>query len=243
MEKRQTENFQVLIDEARSEQKSVRWRAANADLKRIHQDLPDVASNTAKYLAGLGPAMAPRLANTSIREVGAFETEQLTDSQFMMAVRRTHRSVLMQESADHLLKEKFGVQAAGDFMSLRKAVTNPSYKAGSVAVSALEKQGIDAVTLLGKMDVKSLRATAVGAYDRVDDKHRDALINALETYLPGNQQETERLSKIESLPVMRNPRTQFASKQRQPTFGRRIAQEFAADEQAIRDFMTAGQGL
>ncbi|MAM38420.1 MAG: hypothetical protein CL949_07925 [Erythrobacter sp.] len=241
MEKRQTDNFQVLIDEARSEQKSSRWHAATGDLKRIHEDLPDVAATAAKYLVDTSPALAPRLASTSIREVGAFGDEKLTDQQFILTVRRTHRSVLLQESANQILQQRSGVRSASDFMSLKGAVKDSENHAGAVAIGALKKQGIDAQRLLGNMDDKSLRATSVGAYDRVGQEHRDKLINALEINLQGDAKSLE--PSVKQDPVMRSPRTQFAQSRRQPSFGRRIAQEITPMEHDVRAMMSAGQGL
>lgn len=243
MEHRQTDNFKVLIDEARASRKSPRWEEAVHDLKRIHADLPDVASATAQHLAAQGSALAPRLANTSIREIGAYGDERLTDNQLVLTVRRTHRSVLMQEASDQMLRERNSVRTASDFMSLKQNVREADQLSGRVAVDALKKQGIDVRNLLMHADDKSLKAVAAGAYDRVNPDLKDRLINALEIQTENTSVEASRGPEKRQPPVMRNPRTQFASAPRQATFGRRVASPMIAQEAEIRAIMHAGPSM
>lgn len=243
MENRQTDNFKVLIDEARAARKSPRWQEAVHDLKRIHADLPDVASATAQHLAAQGSAIAPRLANTSIREIGAFGDERLTDNQLVLTVRRTHRSVLMQEAGDQLLRERNCVRTASDFMSLKQNIREADQLSGRVAIDALKKQNIDVRNLLKHADEKSLKAVAAGAYDRVAPDLKDRLINALEIQTGDNGLDAAAKSEGRQPPVMRNPRTQFASAPRQATFGRRIASPMVAREAEIVAIMQSGRGM
>lgn len=216
------EHVQIIIDEARTDQHSARHKTATNELRRIHQDLPDVITNSAKHLIDEDKTLAPKLSNAAIRELGAFGDERLSNEQLATAIRRTHRNVLMQQAAEHVLGEREGVRTASDFLTLKSNLATRQGHIGPVAIATLERQGIDARRLLNPMPDKSLKAASVGAYDRVEGGNRDRLISALEIQTPGENNAIARQGQIEQLPVMRNPRTQFASVRQRPTFGRRL---------------------
>lgn len=237
MENRYQENFRVLVDEAHTQNPSVRWEAAVRDLRRVHRDLPDVVMLAAKNLPAAEPGMlAARLSNTAPRELAGTGKEELTKEELILAVRRTHRSVAIQEVASGMISEREGMRGADDFLSLRRAnddIRRTNHSAG-VATEALSRQGIDARRLLGHMTPAELKAVSVGAYDRVGDDNRDRLAAALEIDTGEERQSMARTASAS--PVMRSPRTQFAGSRRQPTFGRRM--EMAAHAQA----MSGGMG-
>ena len=230
MDNRLTENFQIIIDEARAENHSPRWKDAVLDLQKIHADLPDVATLAARSLPVADNEMlAGRLANTSIREVSAIGKENLDDSSMELAVRRTHRSVLMQEASSQILGERKDVSTANNFMQLKEALTTENTP-GKIAIAALDKQGIDSRRMMSKMDESELRAVSVGAYDRLNPESRDKLTSALEISIkaPSEQVEASR-----PLPVMRSPRTQFTARPRQASFGRKIAMQAIPQQQSM----------
>lgn len=233
------DNVQVLIDEAHAEQHSERWKNAVKYVGRIHRDLPDIISLSAQHLVDENKALAPKLANAAVREIGAFDDRGLSNENLVATVRRTHRNVLMQQAAEQVLSERKGLRTATDFMSLRGALHVDKGQAGPVAIETLSRQGIDARRLLDRMSDRSLKATSVGSYDRVESQHRDSLVTALEVQMPGNTNAIARQGEIERLPVVRAPRTQFATARRQPTFGRKIA----AAETLHVQHAAAGMGL
>ena len=149
----------------------------------------------------------------------------------------------MQEASDQMLRERNSVRTASDFMSLKQNVREADQLSGRVAVDALKKQGIDVRNLLMHADDKSLKAVAAGAYDRVNPDLKDRLINALEIQTENTSVEASRGPEKRQPPVMRNPRTQFASAPRQATFGRRVASPMIAQEAEIRAIMHAGPSM
>jgi len=222
VEKRLIENFQIVIDESRAQTHSAAWRGAVKDLARVHADLPDVASLAAQHLPQTSnQALASRLSNVAIREVSSFGRDRLTDDHLKLAVRRTHRSVLIQEASEQMMKDISTPRTASDFLSLKRATSNPD-KTGLVAIAALERQGIDARKLLRGMSERELKAVSVGAYDRVEGVNRDRLASALEITTA-----SEGIARTEMtrgpLPVVRPARTQMAPLTRQKSFGRRMA--------------------
>lgn len=217
---RLTENFKIMIDEAHADRHSPQWKNAVRDLRSIHADLPDVATLAARNLpASDNNMMAQRLANTSIREVSAIGKDNLSDSEMKIAVRRTHRSVLMQEAANQITVEKDGINNAENFMKLKEAM-RPEMTPGRIAIAALEKQGIDARRLLREMPEKEIKAISVGAYDRVSGPNRDKITGALE--ITTSQDALSANKKEAGLPVMRAMRNQFAKAPRANTFGKKI---------------------
>ena len=227
MENRYIENFQVMVDEAHSEDHSVRWKAAVSDLRRIHPDLPDVVAVAAQKLPAADPAMlANRLSNTAPREVAGIGSDKMSAKEFTLAVRRTHRSVSIQEAASHIASERDGVAKASDFMSLKQAVgENKQNQSGLVAIETLKRQGIDARRMLKDMSPAELKSMSVGAFDRVGDAHKDRVTAALE--IQGDEQSNANRPAI-SAPVMRPARPQLASPRRQPSFGRKMQSQHLA---------------
>ena len=230
MENRYIENFQVIVDEAHSQEHSVRWKAAVSDLRRIHPNLPDVAAVAAQKLPAADPVMlANRLSNTAPREIAGIGSDKMNDREFTLAVRRTHRSVSIQEAASHIIGEREGVAKASDFMSLKKAVDEGKQnQSGLVAIETLKRQGIEARRMLKDMTPAELKSVSVGAFDRVADGNKDRLTAALEIQ---SEDQAPARAPVVSAPVMRSARPQLSSPRRQPTFGRRMeAHRIAAGE-------------
>lgn len=227
MENRYIENFQVIVDEARSNEHSARWKAAVSDLRRIHPDLPDVAAVAAQKLPAADPVMlANRLSATAPREVAGIGSEKMNDREFTLAVRRTHRSISIQEAATHMVSEREGVAKASDFMSLKRAVDEGKQnQSGLVAIETLKRQGIDARRMLKDMTPAELKSMSVGAFDRIGDQHRDRITAALE--IQGEEQAAPTREQARA-PLMRPARTQLASPRRQPSFGRKMAAQHMA---------------
>jgi len=222
MENRYIENFQVIVDEARSKEHSVRWKAAVSDLKRIHPDLPDVAAVAAQKLPAADPVMlANRLSNTAPREVYGIGAEKMNERQFALAVRRTHRSISIQEAATHVISERDGVKKASDFMSLKAAIDEGKQnQSGLVAIETLKRQGIDARKMLKDMSSSELKSMSIGAFDRIGDSHRDRVTAALEIQ---SEEPGQASRDVNTAPTMRPARTQLAAPRRQPSFGRKMA--------------------
>ena len=232
MENRYTENFRIIVDEAHSPSHSVRWKSAVSDLRRIHPDLPDVAAAAAQKLPAADPAMlANRLANTAPREVAGIGSEKMSNAEYALAVRRTHRSVTMQEAAAHIHGERESVKGASDFLSLKAAVDGGRQnQSGLVAIETLNRQGIDARRLMKDMSSKDLKAMSVGSFDRVDDAHRDRINAALE--IEGEAKRDERVAQ-RTAPLMRPARPQFSAPRRQPNFGRKMQSQHMAAQASM----------
>lgn len=233
MDTRYTENFKILVEEAHTKDHSDRWKMAVGDLKRIHKDLPDVVILAAQKLPASEPAiLASRLSNTATREIAGIGKEELNNSDFALAVRRTHRSISMQEAADQIVTEKTGIKKAEDFLSLKNAIeTRKQASPGLVAIETLKRQGIDARRLMDSMSNPDMKAISVGSFDRVSDEGRGKLNAALEVEVaPEAATEVQR----GAVPSMRPPRNQFAPNIRQATFGKRIAiNQAMANQQAM----------
>lgn len=229
MDNRLTENFEIIVDEAKSENHSKRWDQAVKDLQKIHKDLPDVATLAARNLPVAGNNLiALRLANSSIREVHAIGKENLDDTSMELAIRRTHRSVLVQEASAEILNEKLNINNASDFMQLRQATVTGN-SPGKIAIAALDKQGIDARRFLSKMSNEELQATSVGAYDRLKPDNKDIVTSALEITL--NKENNNEIEK--NVPSIRNPRTQFTPAVRLASFGKKIAAAAYMQQQSV----------
>jgi hypothetical protein len=235
MENRYIENFQIIVDEAhvaKPQDHSVRWNSAVNDMRRIHPDLPDVAIMAAQKLPAADPAMlASRLSNAAPREIAGIGKENLNNSDLALAVRRTHRSITMQEAAGQIVSERDGIRKADDFLSLKAAIEKNSKQtgAGLVAIETLKRQGIDARRLLEGMKPAELKAVSVGAFDRVGEHSRDRLNAALEV----DTGPEERAPAPLSIPTMRSPRPQLTSPRRQPSFGRKMASIHAMQQEAM----------
>ena len=223
MENRYLENFQIIVDEAHTKGHSVRWNTAVNDLRRVHKDLPDVAIMAAQRLPASDPAMlASRLSNAAPREIAGIGKESLNNSDLALAVRRTHRSITMQEAAGQIVSERDGIKKAGDFLSLKAAVerNNNHDTAGMVAIETLKRQGIDARRLLEGMKPAELKAISVGAFDRVGEDSRGKLTAALET--DTGVSSSDQSPTVASAPTMRPARNQLSGPRRQPHFGKRV---------------------
>lgn len=232
MENRYIENFRILVDEAHVENHSKRWSAAVKDLSAVHPDLPDIAILAARKLPSTDPDMlAARLSNTAPREIAGIGKESLNNADLVLAVRRTHRNITMQESADQIISEKEGISKASDFMSLKSAIeTNKQETPGMVAIEALKRQGIDSRRLLEGLKPAELKAVSVGAYDRISEENRSKLNAALEIEVQRPEASAE---KIAMAPTMRPPRNQFSTPTRLGSFGKRIETNKALAGQAM----------
>lgn len=233
MENRYTENFQIVVDEAHVKEHSARWNSAIHDMRRVHHDLPDVAIMAAQKLPASDPAMlASRLSNIAPREIAAMGKERLNDADFALAVRRTHRSIAVQEVAGQMVSEREGVAKASDFLSLKTAIeSNKGNQAGLVAEETLKRQGIDARRMLEGLKPAELKAVSVGAFDRVGEEGRDRIAAALEVEV--SPERTERSISVASIPTMRPPRTQLSTPRRKPSFGQRMIAQHAMSNQLM----------
>ncbi len=217
-------DFQVVMDEAHTEDHSTMWRQSASNLRRIHPDLADIAIMGAKRIPQSDSLEdATRFSNVAMRELSSLGENQLSEDRFKLAMIRTNRGVLIQQSAEHILTERTGTAQASDFLSLKQTVEDSARAPGNVAIAALSRQGIDARRLFNGMNDQDMRAVSAGSYDRVSPEHRDKLISALETPTKESTKTNER--EHAALPVVRPQRTQFTSprQNRMPSFGQRVA--------------------
>ena len=222
-------NIRVLVEEAGASNPSPRWQEAVNETAGIHASLPKIIDQAARHMPGTSSDPkdnAFRVGDAALREVAATGGSKLDDLQEMILARRVFRSVLVQEGAAHIMKERNPEQSMDSFMGLKAALGDSNNSMGLQSISILKKSAdFDLRAATRGMDDAELRALSTGAYDRIKPESTAMLSKVLEVSPAelGDRYPATSIGRDASVaPYMKHPRTQMRSPERVMGFGRKM---------------------
>jgi hypothetical protein len=213
-----------------------RAKDAEASLRQVHRDLPEMVRFSSEMLGhsgidvGASRATSHRLTEALMRELAVAPQGALVESDKKNIERSALRSVLVQEGAAHEFEQRTGrPDAFREFMGDRAQVN------GLKAMETLERQKVDTVALYGQASDVELTQMSVGAFDRTGRAQQERTARGLEVPLERMEQRSAGVpapsaSVARSLPVRGAvTRRPLADVRRPaPSFGRKVQPELAA---------------
>ena len=225
-------NVRVLVEEAGAENPSPRWNEAVRETSTIHSSLPTIIDQAARHMPGTSSDPkdnAFRIGDAALREVAASGKERLDDIQEMLLARRVFRSVLVQEGAAQIMKERDGAKSVDSFMGLKAVLVDDKNSMGQQSLNVLKRSaGFDMREEVRGMENSELRSIATGQYDRVSPQSAKMLGKVLEVSpaeLGDRYPETAIGRAPAKAPYVQHPRTQFRAADRQVGFGRKMTDQ------------------
>lgn len=222
-------NIRVLVEEAGAPNPSPRWQEAVNETAMIHTSLPKIIDQAARHMPGTSSDPkdnAFRIGDAALREVASSGREKLDDLQEMILARRVFRSVLVQEAASHIMKERNPSQSMDSFMGLKATLGENNNSMGLQSLSVLKQSAnFDMREAVQGMDDKELRALSTGSFDRLKPKTSEMLSKVLEVSpaeLGDRYPATSIGRDVSVAPYVRHPRTQMRSPERVMGFGRKM---------------------
>ena len=232
---RYIENVKIVVEEAASPEQSLAARMAKRELATLHRDLPEVLTNVANITSLVAEQNLERLAlsysDAAVREISATGKDRLTTLDKIHAINNASKAVIVQEAAAHILHLRDPGQSTDSFHKLKKAYDVPAANPGEIAIGAMKKMGVDMQAFCRDMNKNDLRAMAMGQFHRVEDQHRDRVINLLQ--VSGNELYTlahgPKIDGNDYGPVVnasqpQNRERSIPAAERKPSFGQRMAE-------------------
>jgi hypothetical protein len=213
-------------------------RNAEASLRDVHRDLPEIVNHSVKMLAGSGidagasKATAHRLTEALLRET-AVGPDRLSQTEQLNLEGRALRSVLIQEAAAHEYEAR-----TGKMDTYREFMGDRANNNGVKAMETLERQKVDTVALFGQATDAELTQLSVGAFDRTSRAQQERTAKALDANLEQLAERATGLevpSNVRPLPVRgsvtRHPHGD--ARRQTPTFGRKMQPQLAQAAHAM----------
>lgn len=242
------EDERQIIDDAQlwalESGRATRSRAASAAgvaLQEYHKDLPEIISSSSRVMAGLGINVGEsrtttrRVLDSVTREIAGSGKDSYTQIEREDIMRKSLRDVLVQEAAGYEITRRGGVDPARAFDR------DPDRGQGAKAIETLRALKVDIDGLLGHMTEHDLAKTSHGAYNKVSLIAHQPLMKAIEAsdeimtaeqiainqHINGSVDRAGVQPREKGNPLLASQpvrRFQAHAPNRQPSFGRRMAQ-------------------